>query len=101
MRLAWNSMLSLIDAGLLNNRIRKNSSLSVRWTCVCIQYSSYMKVSRIIMSERGLNVEMKSRTYNYGIRASFSCHDDPIRVPKKRRDVVLRNRYAYMQCSRA
>lgn len=42
-----------------------------------------MKVSRTMMSERGLNVEMKRRTYNYDFRASFSCHDDPIRTRTK------------------
>lgn len=68
---------------------------------VRIQHSSYMKLSRIIMSEGSQNVKKKRRMYIYDTRACFSCHSDPIGARMELERYRTPERHAYMYCSQA
>ncbi len=65
----------------------------VRRTFVCIHYSSYMKISIIVRQE--VEASRRRWTYNYGVRASLSCHEhgDPIR---SHMELKKYHGYAYM-----
>ncbi len=77
--------------------VMRDVSLSVRRTFVRIHYSSYMQLSIIIRHEVE-TLRRKRRTYNYDIRAYFSCHDGPIRFRMDLKRHRTSNGYAYMKC---